>query len=128
MNGPASETSTPWLRGLRRRPTVTGTGFAQPKKPQPDRTMIAGTSSVPIGSTWRTGFRLSRPARFAVSSPNADATQPCEISWRISDGIRMQNQMISVSLIRCDRTRMTTTATMATSQMTWRGLRGRRAA
>ena len=31
--GPASETSTPWLRGLRSRAVFTGTGLAQPKKP-----------------------------------------------------------------------------------------------
>ena len=47
VNGPARATSTPWLRGLRRRALLTGTGFAHPKTPKPPRASIAGTISVP---------------------------------------------------------------------------------
>ena len=72
--GPARETSTPWLRGLRKRAVFTGTGLAQPKKPTEPNESSAGTMRVPTGSTCTTGFRLSLPARFAVSSPNALAT------------------------------------------------------
>ena len=59
------------VRGLRNRPTLTGTGFAQPKTPTVLSARSAGTRSVPTGSTWTTGLRLRRPALFAVSSPNA---------------------------------------------------------
>ncbi len=48
---------------------------------------MAGTRRVPTGSTWRTGLRLIRPARLAVVSPNASATTPWEISWRMIDGM-----------------------------------------
>ena len=90
--GPARETSTPWLRGLRRRLRFTGTGLAQPKKPNPLRASRPGTSSVPIGSTWASGLKVSRPARLAVSSPNARATQPWEISWRMIEGTMQQKR------------------------------------
>jgi hypothetical protein len=69
--GPANDTKTPWLRGLRNRPVVTGTGFAQPKTPAEASERRAGTMRVPTGSTCTAGFKVSRPARFAVSSPNA---------------------------------------------------------
>ena len=99
MAGPARDTSTPWLRGLRSRPTFTGTGLAQPKTPAPASDSSAGTISVPTGSTCTTGFRVSRPARFAVSSPNALATQPCDTSCRMIDGTMTQKMMISCSVM-----------------------------
>ena len=43
--------------------------------------LLSGNATVPMGSTCRTGLRLSRPFLRAVGSPNAFATQPCEISW-----------------------------------------------
>ena len=86
MAGPASETNTPSLRGLRSRPTLTGTGLAQPKKPTPPSDRSAGTMSVPTGSTCGDGLRVSRPARFAVSSPNALATTPWDTSCKMIDG------------------------------------------
>src|SRR3989344_8011159 len=39
----------------------------------------------PIGSIWLTGFKVSRPAFFAVSSPNPSATAPWEISWMMTE-------------------------------------------
>ncbi|OPY90859.1 MAG: hypothetical protein A4E73_02291 [Syntrophaceae bacterium PtaU1.Bin231] len=47
----------------------TGTGFAQPK---PKMKSI----SVPIGSRWRRGFRVSLPIHLAVMSPIREATHP----------------------------------------------------
>src|ERR1039458_9005782 len=61
--GPASETSTPWLRGLRNLDVLTGTGLAHPKKPTEPRDKSAGTMSIPTGSTCTIGFRLRGPAR-----------------------------------------------------------------
>ena len=52
--------------------------------------------SVPTGSTCGAGLSVSRPARFAVSSPNALATTPCETSWRMIEGTITQKMMISV--------------------------------
>ena len=68
-------------RGLRSRRAITGTGLAQPKTGAPLTARISGSAIVPTGSTCRTGLRLSRPFLRAVGSPNAFATQPCEISW-----------------------------------------------
>ena len=42
----------------------------------------------PSGSMWRTGLSVSRPARWAVSSPKARATTPWETSCRMIDGMR----------------------------------------
>src|SRR5438067_11416780 len=56
---------------------------------------IAGRMIVPNGSMWAIGLRVRRPARFAVSSPNASATQPWEISCRITDGTRTAKKMMS---------------------------------
>ena len=77
----------------------TGTGLAQPKTPAPARDNKAGTINVPTGSTCAIGFRVRRPARFAVSSPNALATQPCDTSWRMIDGTMTQKTMTSDSVM-----------------------------
>ncbi len=97
--GPASETSTPWLRGLRSRDTLTGTGLAHPNTPALVRDNSAGTMSVPTGSTCTTGFRFRRPARFAVSSPKALATHPCDTSCRMMEGTMTQKMMTSCLLM-----------------------------
>jgi hypothetical protein len=107
--GPARETSTPWLRGLRNRVVFTGTGLAQPKTPAPASDRSAGTISVPTGSTCTMGFRLSRPARFAVSSPNALATHPWDTSCRMIDGTMTQKMMSSCSVMWWERYRATKT-------------------
>ena len=97
--GPARETSTPWLRGLCKRLVLTGTGLAQPKTPAPANDSSAGTISVPTGSTCAMGFRVRRPARLAVSSPNALATQPCDTSCRMIEGTITQKTMTSCSVM-----------------------------
>jgi len=62
-NGPAKETIiTPALLLRRMTSGFIGTGFAQPK---PNRI----SSSVPIGSRWLSGLRVSLPAKRGVSSP-----------------------------------------------------------
>ena len=58
-------------------------------------TSRAGTIKVPTGSTWASGLRVSRPARAAVSSPKARATQPWETSWRMMEGTITQKRMMS---------------------------------
>ncbi len=64
-----------------------GTGLAQPKKnglvPMTSEVTSRkpGSSTVPTGSTCRSGFSVSRPARAAVGSPQAYATTPCATSW-----------------------------------------------
>ncbi|MNJ05090.1 hypothetical protein D3C73_1661980 [compost metagenome] len=66
--------------GRRKRPKSTGTGLAQPNSMPglPNSLdaskMAIGTSNVPIGSMCRAGFRLMRPASYAVGSPNMRAT------------------------------------------------------
>ncbi|MNR51204.1 hypothetical protein D3C85_1708410 [compost metagenome] len=66
--GPASATHSMSFLGRRRRPKSTGTGLAQPNS-MPGlpisleaKRMATGTSSVPMGSMCRAGFRLTRPA------------------------------------------------------------------
>ena len=71
--------------------------------------------SVPTGSTCTSGFRLSRFARFAVSSPNALATQPCDTSWRMMDGTTTQKMMISCVVMLWWTTSATTTIAIATT-------------
>ena len=83
------------MRGLRNRPTFTGTGLAHPNTPIPLNASSAGTIKVPTGSTCTTGLRLRRPARFAVSSPNALATKPCETSCKMIEGTTTQKMMTS---------------------------------
>jgi hypothetical protein len=73
----------------------------------------AGTISVPNGSTCTSGFRLSRPARFAVSSPKALATYPWEISCRMMDGTTTQKMMISCVVMLWWTTNATTKTAMA---------------
>ena len=72
--GPAAATHSMWRLGLRRLAKFTGTGLAQPKmKPPPtsleSASSTSGTATVPIGSIWRIGFRLTRPCEYAVRSP-----------------------------------------------------------
>ncbi len=81
--GPAAVTHTMLGRGLRMLRASTGTGFAQPNRKPPSQSSNAGTSTVPIGSMWRIGLRLSRPCISAVRSPNCLATQPCATSWTV---------------------------------------------
>ena len=50
-------------------------------------TSSAGTMSVPNKDTCTSGFKESRFARLAVSSPNASATQPWVTSWRMIEGM-----------------------------------------
>ena len=69
-------------RGLFSRRPFTGTGLAQPKIGPLTSARKPGTSSVPTGSTWRMGLRLSRPCSSAVGSPNARAARPCATSWK----------------------------------------------
>src|SRR6202035_1759788 len=120
--GPTRETTTPWLRGLRSRPTLTGTGLAYPKAPSPLSTSSAGRMMVPNGSMWRSGLSVRRPARLAVSSPKASATAPWDTSCRITEGISAQNSRIAKGLRWCVRTTPTTTAMPAITQAVVRGL------
>ena len=70
--GPAAATRIISLLGFRSLWNATGTGFAQPKAHAPwlIRSIPNGTIRVPSGSTCLIGFRVKRPARWAVESPN----------------------------------------------------------
>ncbi len=82
--GPASATQTMSSFGLRRRWNATGTGLAQPNtKGEPNSSRMPGRTSVPNGSTWRMGLKLTRPSRRAVSSPSRSAIQACAASCRV---------------------------------------------
>ena len=80
MPGPASATATMPQRGLRRRCATTGTGFAHPNTGAPAMARPSGRISVPSGSTWRSGLKLSRFRSAAVGSPSHFAIQPCATS------------------------------------------------
>ncbi|MEN2793104.1 hypothetical protein ABC974_25995 [Sphingomonas oligophenolica] len=67
-------------RGLRNWVESTGTGLAQPNTGRCAIARPSGTRSVPTGSIWVIGLTESRPSLFAVGSPSALATQPCDIS------------------------------------------------
>ncbi len=71
--GPAKEVSKISLLGFRKYIGLIGTGFAQPKR---NRNRLI----VPIKSKCFKGFNVSRPADFAVGSPNRKATKPCAYS------------------------------------------------
>jgi hypothetical protein len=86
--GPASDVNSPWLRGERIRPGLTGTGLAIPKARPVVKTIIAGRMIVQNGSMCFSGLRVSRPARCAVWSPKRRATAPCDTSCRMIDGRR----------------------------------------
>ena len=73
---------------------------------------------MPIGSTWRTGLSVSRPARLAVSSPNARAVTPWASSWRMMDGTATANTMIVVELKVC-RTEYRARATRPITTRLW---------
>jgi hypothetical protein len=59
---------------------LTGVGFAQPMSGAPDTIAIRGSSNVPIGSVCAIGFNVTRPSRFAVSSPSWLADHACAAS------------------------------------------------
>jgi hypothetical protein len=69
--GPAAATHSMSLFGCRRRPKLTGTGFAQPNRMllSESNRMIAGTRIVPTGSICLSGLAVIRPACHAVGSP-----------------------------------------------------------
>ena len=72
-----------WRMERRKFAGFTGTGFAQPMgAPR------SGKSSVPMGSMWGTGFRVSRPSRAAVSSPSRHADHAWKNSWNVRESRR----------------------------------------
>jgi hypothetical protein len=81
--GPASATRIIARRGLRSTLVSTGTGFAQPNNGNPSASNDPGIRTVPIGSIWRSGFKLKRPSNSAVRSPKYRAVQPCATSCRV---------------------------------------------
>src|SRR5688572_3616694 len=91
--GPARLTNTRSRRGWRSCAAFTGTGLAYPSTGSCARTAIAGRMIDPNGSMCGTGFSVSRPARFAVSSPNQLATTPWLTSWQITAATRQPKKM-----------------------------------
>ena len=76
VNGPTSPTQSMSRRGLRSWFGFTGTGFAHAITGMPEIAPNAGRMIDPNGSMCGIGFSVSRPAFFAVSSPNHSATTP----------------------------------------------------
>src|SRR5713101_277977 len=77
---------------------------------RPDRARIAGRIRVPKGSMCLIGFNVNRPARLAVSSPNSNATAPCDTSCRMIDGTTtaMSSSVVELTTPRCTAMRATT--------------------
>src|SRR5262245_32630616 len=86
--GPARLTTSMSRRGSRMRAGFTGTGLAHASTGTPSSAPIAGITIDPTGSMCGIGFSVRRPARFAVSSPNHDATTPWLTSWKITATMR----------------------------------------
>jgi hypothetical protein len=64
-------------------------GFAQPSSgTPPQKICISGMRTVPTGSMWTSGLRLTRPWRAAVSSPICSAIQPWADSWTLREKSR----------------------------------------
>jgi len=84
---PASDTMMFAMSLLRQRRGLTGVGLPQPmsgEKPPAPTTMMKltmGMSRVPTGSVCATGFSVTRPSMYAVSSPNLYDIQACPASW-----------------------------------------------
>lgn len=75
-----------------------GTGFAQPNiTGEWLRSKIMGKSIVPKGSMWARGFKVSRPAYFAVLSPSQYAVNPCEYSWITTASKNMTKERIKAT-------------------------------
>src|SRR5712691_7273910 len=72
---PANETQSP-ARGCVKLAGLTGTGLAQP-------TWATNIKRVPSGSKCLSGLSVTRPAHFAVVSPNCRAVQAWANSWRV---------------------------------------------
>lgn len=83
--GPAKETTASSLRIFLKLFLLTGTGLAQPIMKEDDANDSRGIRTLPIRSICFMGFRLRRPWRFAVSSPNFDAKKAWENSWKASE-------------------------------------------
>ena len=96
-NGPTRPTQSMSRRGLRILFGSTGTGFAHAITGMPVSAPMAGRMIEPTGSMCGIGFSVSRPASFAVWSPNQSATTPWLISCRITATIRQPNQMADCS-------------------------------
>ncbi|KKT82977.1 MAG: hypothetical protein UW80_C0025G0010 [Microgenomates group bacterium GW2011_GWC1_44_9] len=82
LMGPAMEMMPASLLGFFRLKGSKGVGFPQPKTklvPEILEKMIRlrGRSTVPIGSMWAKGLRVSLPAARGVGSPNLSAAKAC---------------------------------------------------
>ena len=63
--GPAIEIRMCARRKRRMPPSCTGTGRAYPKTPSPEIDSSNGSTSVPKGSMWALGFKVTRPSDLA---------------------------------------------------------------
>ena len=90
VRGPAKETSAmSFLPSLKLKGS-TGTGFAAPIiMGEPEIKRIRGRAMLIIGSICFLGSRVSLPARRAVGSPSRSATNPCAISCKIAEKIKI---------------------------------------
>ncbi len=86
---PIATANNPNLGFLLKFAGLYGTGFAHPKIKPPNKSPIRGKRIDPIGSMCGIGFKVKRPALFAVSSPKNKAATPCAISCKIIETIKM---------------------------------------
>jgi hypothetical protein len=84
VRGPATATSAMSRPGWFKRPNATGTGFAQPNRKGAEvMKSRAGTMIVPNRSTCFRGLKVTRPSRWAVSSPSFQAEYAWAASWNV---------------------------------------------
>jgi hypothetical protein len=103
-SGPAAEIQRLSCRGFLRLKGFTGTGLAQPKGGAFIKTRRSGSRTVPKGSIWAIGLRVTRPMLRAVSSPNFEAAQPCAASWMVMAKRRTNRLITSVMMFISNQT------------------------
>jgi len=92
VSGPESETRARSFRPSLKLNGSTGTGFAAPKiTGDPETIKISGRRMLINGSMCFLGSSVSLPASLAVGSPSLSATNPCAISCRIAEKIKITN-------------------------------------
>ena len=103
--GPASATSAMSRLGWFRRWKNTGTGLAQPNRNGlPVSSMMPGRISVPSGSMWTIGLRLTRPSERAVESPSRSAASACAASCSViarMSGMSQTESWLAVAARSC---------------------------
>ncbi len=99
VKGPAKETfRAPHFWSLKLY-GLTGTGFAQPTNiGLPMKNKKTGNKIEPNKSKCGIGFKVRRPAYFAVGSPRELATYPCANSWMMTENNKTTKEKILITI------------------------------